>query len=273
MRKLSTVLLIAIVVAACSAAGPRTGSPGPSNGGSGIGNPGGDADPSGSWVLEAGTGPSGAIQIVDGHRITLNIEGDQVGGISACNHYGGTIAIAGDALRISAMSMTEMACADDGAMEAEAAYLAALATVTRWARAGDTLTLGGPQAMLTFTLLPPVADEEIVGTSWVLQSLILGDAVSSVLGEEATLQLRADGTLSGGTGCRTFEGRYTMTGDEIVFTQLITTDQGCAADVAGQDEHVLNVLGDGVTATVAGPTLTLISDRNLGLGYRASTAE
>lgn len=272
MKQIAALSLIAILATACTL-GTSRGSvtPGPTGTGGGVGI-GGAGDLSGAWILLDGTGPTGAIPTADGHRITLTIQGDQVSGISACNHYGGTVAIAGDAIRVSALSMTEMACADDRAMESEAAYLAALATVVGWARDGDTLTLGGPQAELTFGLQPPVADEEIVGTTWVLESLILGDAVSSVLGDGATLELRPDGTVAGGTGCRTFEGRYTINGDEVLFTDVVATDQGCAPDLARQDEHVLNVLGDGFTAAVAGPTLTLTGAGNLGLAYRAESA-
>src|SRR5688572_152033 len=147
-------------------------------------------DASGSWVLRSGSGPNGQIRLVDDHRVTLTIHGDEVGGTSACNQYFGSIAFSGNAIRITGVGSTEMACEPD-VMETEAAFIAALMAVTRWGRDGDVLQLTGDGADLTFELLPPVPDQEIVGTSWVLESLIQGDAASSVQGE-AFLMLAVD---------------------------------------------------------------------------------
>jgi heat shock protein HslJ len=227
------------------------------------------ADASGSWVLRAGTGPSGDIRIFGEHRMTLVIDGDQAGGQSGCNIYGGTVTFAGGAIRISAMSMTEMACADDRAMQSEAEYLAALGAVTRWARDGDQLVLTGEGTRLTYELVPPVPDAALVGTSWVLDSLVQGDAVSSVQGE-ATLVFAADGTVTGSTGCREFDGSYAVNDDQIDMTDLVVTDQGCPPGFEAQDQHVLQVLGARITASADGATLTLLADGGQGLVYHAA---
>ena len=58
-------------------------------------------------------------------------------------------------------------------------------------------------------LLPLWADAEPIGMAGVLDSLISGEIVSSTVGAEATLQLSADGTLSGSTGCRAFSDQFT----------------------------------------------------------------
>ena len=270
MKRLLSGPLAILILAGCTVGGAGT-STGPSGPG---GSPPGAAanDLSGTWVLRSGVGVDGEIPLVDGHRITLVIQGDEAGGVAACNHYGGKVAWAGGEIRFSAMFMTEMACVDDGVMESEAAYLAALGIVTRWARDGDSLVLGGADVQLRFDLEPPPADEEIIGTTWQLESLISGEAVSSVQ-QAATLELRPDGSVKGSTGCRDFSGRYQVNGDEIVVSELVTTDIGCDPSLAQQDQHVLDVLGDGFSAAVAGPTLTLTAGGNLGLGYRATSAE
>jgi heat shock protein HslJ len=71
------------------------------------------------------------LPILERAPITMTVDGTQVGGIAACNHYGGEITISGDRVTIGAMSMTEMGC-DPAVMEAESAYIAALAAVERW---------------------------------------------------------------------------------------------------------------------------------------------
>lgn len=229
-------------------------------------------DPSallGSWILVEGTGPDGEVPIVDGARITLDIAGAEVGGTSACNHYFGRLAVSESELRIDQLGGTEMACQPD-VMASEAAYWAALGGVTRWKRDGDTLTLSGPNATLTYGLLPPVPDADMVDVVWVLDTLISGDAASSVEGGP-TLELRSDGTVVGSTGCRGFTGRYQIAGDEVVMTDFGMNGE-CSAELAAQDSHVVTVLGDGFTVQVDGNRLTLGASGNQGLGYMADAA-
>ena len=70
----------------------------------------------------------------------------------------------------------------------DTAYLDGLSRVDIARRDADQLRLTGPATQLDFTLVQPTPDAEPVGTRWRLESLITGDAVSSVLGE-ATLLL------------------------------------------------------------------------------------
>jgi len=227
-------------------------------------------DLGGNWLLERGTNGGQPIPIVAGSRITMTIEGSEIGGTAACNIYGGTIDVADGRVSIGALSMTEMACQED-VMASEAAYLAALARVESATRSANGLILSGPQVELRFALVPPVPDAALVGNAWVLDSLITRDAVSSTLGKEATLELGDDGTLSGSTGCRDFTGRYTISGDEVQVPELVTDDRACQADLAAQDDHVLSVIADGFTVQIEGDRLTLTATRGgLGLSYLAA---
>jgi heat shock protein HslJ len=260
MRQMKAVmagLLLLAVSTGCSAGG----SPSPSA-----------ADPSallGSWVLVEGTGPDGEVPIVDGARITLDIQGAEVGGTSACNHYFGRLAVSGNKLRIDDLGGTEMACAPD-VMVSEVAYRAALGGVTGWARDGDTLVLSGPETTLTYALLPPVPNADMVDVVWVLDTLIAGDAASSVEGGP-TLELRSDGTLVASTGCRELTGRYVINGDQVVVTEL-AADGECPAELTSQDDHVVSVLEGEFTVEVAGNRMTLGASGNQGLGYTAEAA-
>lgn len=89
------------------------------------------------------------------------------------------------------------------------------------------------------------------------------------LPQQATLEFRADGTLSGSTGCRKLTGTYVVKGDEILATELAAEGR-CPKDLADQDAHVVTVLGDGFTVAIEGDQLTLMSMGNLGLVYRSS---
>lgn len=225
----------------------------------------------GEWQLQAGSNQGAPLPIPAGSRITLKIDGADVGGISACNHYGGTLEVNGTTIRISALSTTEMACTDDGVMAAEAAYQAALPRVTSAARTGNSLVLSGPQVELRFTLVPLVPNAELVGPVWVLDSLLSGEVVSSVSANPATLQLSADGSLAASTGCREVTGRYTISGAQVQVTLDPYDLIGCAGDVEAQDAQVLAVLGDGFSVAIVGNSMTLTAGEQ-GLGYRVGAS-
>lgn len=225
-------------------------------------------DAAGAWVLSSGEHDGAEVPIVDGYRITLTIEDASIGGTAACNLYGGDAEIEGSSLRIGALNVTERGC-EPAVMASEQAYLSALAAVTTIERTGDQLLLTGPRTELRFAALPPVPTAELIGTVWTLETLIEGDTASSVAGEPATLELRADGTLLGSTGCRTLSGTYTLSGDEVVATSLAAEGE-CAPALAAQDGDVIAVLEGGFTATVDGDRLTLSSQGELGAVYRTN---
>jgi heat shock protein HslJ len=220
----------------------------------------------GEWLLQAGTNQGAAVPIVAGGKITLKIDGQQAGGSAACNLYGGTIKVSGSSISISALSMTEMAC-QENLMASEAAYLAALPRVTTVARSGSSLVLSGPQVELRFALVPPVANANLVGTSWILDSLISGDAVSSTVGERVALRL-SNGRLSASTGCRDVTGSYTVSDGQVQVTLDPYDTIGCAEQVGAQDAHILSVLASAFSVDIDGDRLTLMAG-NQGIGYRA----
>ena len=229
--------------------------------------PGGpDLDLNGSWRLEQGVHEGQPIPIFEEGSISMTINGSEIGGRAACNIYGGTITIDGSRVTIDALSMTEMACEED-LMTSEAAYLAALPEVEAAERNENTLMLSGPAVELRFILLPPIADAQLVGPAWLLDSLISGEAVSSTMGDEATLELTEDGTLSGSTGCRSFTGRYVIDGSEVQVTELQTDDRACPDNLQAQDDHVLRVVGDRFSVAIESNRLTLSASGGIGLGY------
>lgn len=230
------------------------------------GGAGGDLN--GEWKLQAGTNQGQAVPIVPAATITLKINGTQVGGQAACNSYGGKLQVNGTSITISELVQTEMACVDENVMASEAAYLAALATVDRAERAGNSLVLRGPQVELRFALVPPVPDAALIGPVWVLESLIDGDVVSSTAAQ-ATVQLQPDGKLTASTGCRTVTGSYSVSGSHVDVALDPFDTIGCADGVGEQDAQVLAVLGGGFEVAIAGDSMTL-SDGQQGLGYRAS---
>ncbi len=218
----------------------------------------------GAWRLTSGEHEGRPVPVLPDAGITMNIDGTDVGGTAACNHYGGTVELNGDRVAISALSMTAMGCPGD-LTASQDAFLAAIGEVETVSRQGDRLVLAGPETELTFDLVPPVADADLVGPTWVLDSLFAGDAVSSVMGE-AMLNLAEDGTISGFTGCRTFDGDYAISGTEMRVTGLTNDDRACTDDLVGQDNQVLEVLNNISSVEIDGQRLTLRAGA-LGLSF------
>jgi len=258
MPRSTRLLLVAVIlVAACGASGSGT-SPVPSD-------PPAALDPQGPWQLVEGRAVGQPLALIEDARITFIVEGSNVGGRSACNQYFGELTVVDGVVRIDGLGGTDMGCLGE-VMDLEQAYLKALGSVTAARMDGENLVLVGPDTELRFERLEPPPTAALVGTRWVLDALVQGDAVASTIGDPAILALAADGTLAGSTGCRTFTGRYVVSGDEIDFVEF-ALDGECAGGPADQDAHVVEVLEGGFRASVDGQQLTLSDDGGLGLVY------
>lgn len=250
-------LVAALVLAGCGSAG--TSAPGSND------DP---FDPQGAWQLDSGTSNGAAIPLVDGHPVTLTIEGSEIGGTAACNHYGGRLTVTGGRIEIGELAMTAMGC-EEPVMAAESAFMAALSGVETIGGDEGRLVLRGPQVELRFDALEPPPTAELVDTAWVLETLFVGDVASSPRGGAATLELRADGTFVGSTGCRAFSGDWLERGGQIVAPSFAMDQTECPAELSQQDGHVVTVIGDGFVPSVEGDLLTLVDPGGVGLVYRA----
>ncbi len=221
----------------------------------------------GDWELLGGTVGGDAFPVVDGHRITMNFADDgAVGGVAACNSYGGTYVADDEDLIIGReLASTAMGC-EPGVMDSEAAFLAVLGEPLTYAVSGDELTISHSGGELVFARVKPVQTADLLDTRWRLETLIRGDTAISVRGE-ATLRVGSDGSVAGSTGCRTFSGEHVIDADSVLFSTFSMAG-ACPADLADQDGHIVNVLGDGFTAAIEGDRLTVTSRGAEGLVYR-----
>ena len=255
MQRLATALVL-LASTACGAAGV---SPTPQPG-----------DPQGSWQLVALESTAGSVPLLDDHPVTLTLNGSSVGGRAACNEYGGRIEGTGNDITIGELAWTAMACMPDQVMEVEAAYVDALTAVRSIRLDGDELVLEGTDLELRFTRLPDPPTAELVDTEWTLETLLVGDVAAAAVGEPATLLLGSDGTFSGSTGCRTFEGEWIERGEQLLATTFAMGDEVCSEELTAQDQQVTTVIGDGFVPSVEGDLLTLVDPGGIGLVYRAA---
>lgn len=259
MRALALVLVL--VLSACGSEADPTASA----------DPPAPGEVQGTWRLVDGMVEGAALPVVEDWPITLTIDGAELSGTGGCNGYGarlvgrsGTIGVDDDGVVSSGM-----ACEPGAVMDAEAAYLAALGALWSIGVDGDQLVVNGPDIELRFVPVPPAPVADMLGTEWLLETLIVGD-VAERAGEGATLRLAEDGSMEGSTGCRSFVGSWVEGDGRILVTRMEMDEAECPADREAQDRFVVSLVGDGFSASVQGELLTLVDPGSFAGVYRAA---
>jgi heat shock protein HslJ len=103
----------------------------------------------GNWQLVSGNVAGQPLLLLGGHPITLQVEGTNASGSSACNQYGGSVTIDGSNIAFGNLVSTLMGCEAE-VMAAETAYTNALRQVDTISFDGDDLVLTGSDTDLRF---------------------------------------------------------------------------------------------------------------------------
>jgi len=288
LRTVVLILAVAMVAAACGADDddavttndPTAGDAGVSNSGasnSGVSDddavapaePGEDPFGADEWQLIRATVDDADLVLLDTYPVTLRRTGSDVAGSAACNGYFGTVT--DGAFLFDGLGATEMACDPPAAMDLESAFLGALGRVTNAHNNAGTLTLTGDGVELGFEVVPPAPDADLEGTAWTLDTVISGDAASSVL-SGTNPSLSFDGTsMSGSEGCNSFNTEYSLTDGSLGIAMMITTTRGCDDGTTRQSQSVQAVLAGSPAVAIDGDRLTFTSsDGSAALVYRAS---
>lgn len=200
-------------------------------------------------------------------------EPDRLSGTAGCNRATGAADFSGGTITPTGpLATTMMACLGDRA-GSDAWMVEFFAANPGWSLDGDTLRLSNDTTTVTL-LDKKVAqpDRPLTGTTWVVDSTISPDAVTSSLAIEKstpTLQIAADGTVTGSTGCNAFTGTAVIAGDTVTFGPLATTRMACEPDVAEVETAVLRALDGTTTATIDADRLRLMNANGNGLGLHA----
>lgn len=231
----------------------------------------------GDWTLRNGVVDNSPLSPVEGHPITLEIDGDTVSGNAGCNGFGGAFSATDGELRIGDLAITEMACVDQAAMAAESAFVQGLLRASTIELITEDLVLGGDGVSLTFAPVAPIPDAPVIGTAWTLDTLVDGEAVSSTVADAdpAVLLLEEGGRFTASTGCRDLAGDYTLDGDRLTLLpdpdldlDRSTDQQPCDGPAGQQDMTVLEVVQQELTVEVMENRLTLTAADGTGLSYR-----
>lgn len=224
------------------------------------------SDPAGRTYVS--TGVAGHT-LVAGTTVTLTFGDD--GNLSAqagCNTLGTTYTIEDGKLVADNIAGTEMGC--DAPRHAQdewiATFLSSRPTVTA---EGDELVLVQGDTTLTLRdreVAQP--DKPLEGTTWIVDTIIDGDAASSVPAEPKVYLVFEDGKVEGSDGCNGFGGAADVRGNTVTFGAITTEDKACATNSPARDS-LHELLQGEVTFVADGDRLTLTAPGGTGLGFRA----
>jgi heat shock protein HslJ len=209
----------------------------------------------------------GAI-LVPGTQVQLTFANGDLGASAGCNSIGGRYTIEGGRLRTAEQRSTAMGC--DAPRMQQDQWLSTFLGDVGVSLAGDTLTL--TDGRITLTLLDKEVaepDKPLEGTRWVLDSILSGDAVSSVpAGVTASLMFAGD-QMEIHAGCNTGSAKVAWNEDTLAVGPIALTKMACQGGPADVEQAVIGVLAHDPMYRIQGDVLTLDAD-GAGLIYRAA---
>lgn len=215
------------------------------------------------WVLVGFGDPANPTVVAEGAMITAVFSSVEptVSGSGGCNNYfAGYESTDDGSLTISGpIGATMMFCEDT--MDAEAAYFAALETVTNWGLTEEgrlELTYGAEK------LIYAPGEVPLTGTTWRLVSwgnpedptaVEVGTSVTAVFNPESD----NTGTVSGNATCNNYSTSYTLDGSNISFGLVAGNMMICPVG-ADQEAAFMAALGTAQTYEIAGSNLFITFD-------------
>lgn len=192
------------------------------------------------WYLSS----FGGTAVLPGTEITAQFDINDDGitgamfGTSGCNNYNAPL---GANFAVGAIATTMKAC-EQPVMTQETTYLDWLTSAQGFSRAGDQLLIPTANGVLTFNSTPILDQANVLqNVTWYLVSY---ETLVPVAGTNPTAVFAADGrSLSGTTGCNTFNGAYsTGQGNTLAISDIATTLAACPSDALTQQQDAYSRL-------------------------------
>ncbi len=224
-----------------------------------------------AFLSESVTEDGATRPLVDGTRIRLQFgEDGQITASAGCNTLGGAVEITADRIDVGDLSTTDMGC--DPALHEQDKWLADfLASDPSYTLDGDRLQLsddGTTIDLLDRRIADP--DRALKGTTWRLDGIIAGDAVSSVPSNvHATLRFTDRQVAIDVQGCSNGTASIEVDATELTVGQVTMRDNRCDPDEAAVDEAIVAALDGTVAYDIEAAGLTLTNRSGRGLTLRA----
>jgi heat shock protein HslJ len=100
--------------------------------------------------------------------------------------------------------------------------------------------------------------------SWKLTAYGSADSLTPVVpNSQAQITFSEDGTVNGNSGCNGFGGSYAVQGDQLTFSEIVSTLMLCDTPLMGQEEAVFQVIIATAAFQVESDTLTLTNNNRV----------
>lgn len=254
-----------------SSAEPARETASPTATGTPTGVPTADTRPEGSWEVKAyDAWAEGLVEPRPNTNLTMDLlTRGRLEGETGCGDYLGGYSVEGERIGLGVITRGYQECGGKRVEEA-VAFTVALEAVASWRPGSDGLELLDEEGRVRVVLERPLY-ADVVG-DWMAEGYVRSNGTMAEPLAEApiTITFRADGSLSGSSGCRFLEGRYAGEGDHILVGPVDTVGPSCEGDERKQERRLFRLFGEiaqwqrdaeGLTLTDAlgGPLLVLRS--------------
>lgn len=201
-----------------------------------IGALGGPEDIDGiQWTLTYANGRNVTSSIA---YFEIDRNGTRFTGSTGCNRMFGNVDVRGQKIDFSAVGTTKMMCKLPAGSVSETVLLNALDRADKFARNANVLYVFDRQGrtILRFKRLvkqPPVEEpsgrRQLEDRKWVLESIRDRKTFVPIKGAFINFDA-AKGSAGGNSGCNVFGGEYTIKGEKIDITDIVSTMRACIED-------------------------------------------
>jgi heat shock protein HslJ len=215
-----------------------------------------DVLPEGTWQVVALDPWSEGLVEPDSQLTVSLLEGGRLEGATGCGRYQGGYAVDGEQMGLGIVSPPLGACARKAAADA-AGLTAAFDAVTGWRAADGTLELVDADGGVRLRLARP-AQVDPLGR-WVVRryARVNGTMTRPSPDRPMEIDFAADGSVTGTTGCRMFEGSYTRDGDRLTVGPIELLGPACQGAAEGPERRLLRLMGQVVGWRRTSDVLTL----------------
>jgi len=178
-----------------------------------------------------------------------------------CNSMSGEYSLDGDVFGLLSISGTEIGCAAE-LMDEDSWLTTFFGSSPTIEFDGESMVFTGSEATLTFIDEEiAIPARELIGTVWMVDTYIDGDAASAVnLEEQPTIEFDDAGAVSIFGGCNDGGGEYSIDGSTISFGDLFSTDMACEEDIMFAENHIFGTLAGDLNFSIDGDRLTIQGD-------------
>jgi heat shock protein HslJ len=278
-RLITLFAAIALVAAACGDDTASTPNPSSSTPDTTVNQPDSPApfDLAGTrWVADSLFVGGAVVPIVPLAEPTIDFtdDGRSFGGTTGCNSYFGDYTIDGTTIQFGGIGQTEMAC-EEPRMKQESDVLSVFQAATTYSIVDGVLTIGDitGNALQFIDRAVAFPDAELTGTQWIADTLLMGDAASSMdAANPVTLLINAAASeATGSTGCNEYVASVEPGRTQLTFGQMSVTERGCVGDgVMETEQFVLELFQGELIVDIDGSRLTLLAPNGNGLSFTTS---